>query len=65
MNLTDLIRDMKSKGIMSVAPIKLRGTSKATLEFLALMNDTEAFNPSKDICEVIAAIYAENGGSVR
>ena len=65
MNLSELIQQMKRDGLMSVAPIKLRGTSKATLDFWALMANTEAFNPSKDICEVIAAIYAEHGGSVR
>ena len=65
MNLTQLIKDMKEKGLMSVAPIKLRGTSKAVADFWALMANTEAFNPSKDVCHTLAEIYAAHGGSVR
>ena len=41
MNLTQLIKNMKNKGIMSVAPIKIIGRAKPTLEMLAIMADTE------------------------
>ena len=41
MNLTELIRDMKEKGLVSVAPIKFTGQAKPTFEMLAIMSDTD------------------------
>ena len=41
MNLTQLIQDIKDKGLMSVAPINLKGKAKPTFGFFAIMNDTD------------------------
>ncbi len=39
--LSDLILQMKEKGLMSVAPIKFVGQAKPTFEMLAIMANTE------------------------
>ena len=41
MNLTQLITGIKEKGLMSVAPIKVRGKAKPVFDMLVIMNDTE------------------------
>ncbi len=63
MNLTQLIQDIKEKGILSV-DCQLRGRTKPVLDFMAIIDDTEAFNPSRDYCEIAGEYYAESGGSV-
>ena len=64
MNLTQLIKDMKEKGLMSVSPIKLRGNAKPILEFIAIMNNTEVFTPSIDYCQIVGEYYTKSGGSL-
>ena len=41
MNLTQLIKNMKEKGLISVAPINLRGKAKPVLDFWVILADTE------------------------
>ena len=41
MSLSELIKNIKENGLMSVAPIRFIGKAKPTLEFIALINDTE------------------------
>ncbi len=45
MNLSELIRDMKEKGLMSVAPIRFQGKAKPTFEMLTIMADTRPIEP--------------------
>ena len=40
MTLSELIQEMKSKGLMSVAPIRFIGKAKPTFEMLTIMADT-------------------------
>ena len=63
MNLTQLIKDMKEKGLVSVAPLRLGGEPKEVLKFWNLMADTEPFNPSLDYCQIVGKYKAEAGGS--
>ncbi len=48
MNLTELINDMKEKGLMSVAPIKFKGKAKPMFEMLAIMAGTEPEETCQD-----------------
>ncbi len=41
MNLTQLIRHMKQNGMVSVAPLNLKGKAAPVLKFWAVLADTE------------------------
>ena len=41
--LEELIRDIKEKGLMSVAPLKFKGRAEPVFNFLALLLDNEPF----------------------
>ena len=41
--LDKLIQDMKEKGLISVAPLNLRGKAKPVLDFWAILADTAPF----------------------
>lgn len=41
MKLTELIKDMKEKGLVSIGCLKFKGQAKPVFEMLAIMNDTE------------------------
>lgn len=41
--IDQIIETIKTQGLMAVAPLKLRGKSRAVINFLALMEDTSPF----------------------
>ena len=40
MNLTELIQDMKEKGLVSIGCLKFKGKAGPVFDMLAIMNDT-------------------------
>jgi len=41
MSLTELIKDIKERGFISVAPLRFEGKAKPVFEMLAIMANTE------------------------
>lgn len=58
-NLTQLIKDIKEKGI---TPPKLKGEAQPVLAFWCLVHDTELFPTSPAFSQLVGAYYAWSGG---